>query len=54
MVGTVGNKGLKAHRYGTDTSVSVSFCSLFFGFKQQKQKVAQGKSRAFARVSRMN
>jgi len=26
MVGTVGNKGLKAHRYETDTSVSVSFC----------------------------
>lgn len=25
MVGTVGNKGLKAHRYETGTSVPVSF-----------------------------
>lgn len=36
MVGTVGNKGLKAHRYETDTSVSVSFCicaNWFFSFE---------------------
>lgn len=56
MVGTVGNKPLKGHRYETGTSVPVSFSvvsSSSLIFKLQMPNIAREQSRAIARASRM-